>query len=66
MRSISIEELLMLNLKNNIGRLITDDTGGEVLEYAFIAGLIIVAAIALITSIGAKVVARWTSMDSSV
>jgi Flp pilus assembly pilin Flp len=37
-----------------------------VLEYAFIAGMIIVAAIALITSIGGKVVARWTSMDSSI
>ena len=56
----------MRKLKNNIARLISDESGGEVLEYAFIAGLIIVAAIALITSIGGKVVARWTSMDSSV
>jgi len=47
-------------------KLIRDEQGGEVLEYALIAGLIIVGAIALITSVGTKVVARWTSLDTSV
>jgi Flp pilus assembly pilin Flp len=47
-------------------KLFRDEQGGEVLEYALIAGLIIVGAIALITSVGTKVVARWTSLDSSV
>jgi Flp pilus assembly pilin Flp len=40
-----------------------------VLEYALIAGLIagliIVAAIAAVTVVGGKVVARWTSLNSS-
>lgn len=49
-----------------MGRLIADENGGEVLEYALIAGLIIVAAIAVITSVGTKVVARWTSLNSSL
>ena len=39
-------------------RLLKDENGGEVLEYALIAGLIIVGAIALIASVGDKVVAR--------
>ena len=43
-----------------------DDQGGEVLEYALIAGLIIVGAIALISSVGDKVLARWTSLNSSL
>lgn len=43
-----------------------DEAGGEVLEYALIAGLIIVGAIALISAVGTKVVARWTSLDSSM
>jgi len=47
-------------------KLLTDESGGEVLEYALIAGLIIVAAIAVITSVGGKVVARWTSLNSSL
>jgi len=46
--------------------LLCDDQGGEVLEYALIAGLIIVGAIALISSVGDKVLARWTSLNSSL
>jgi Flp pilus assembly pilin Flp len=47
-------------------KLIKDENGGEVLEYALIAGLIIVGAIALISSVGGKVVARWTSLDGGL
>lgn len=47
-------------------QLLRDERGGEVLEYALIAGLIVVAAIAVITSVGGKVAARWTSMDNSM
>ena len=43
-----------------------DDRGGEVLEYALIAGLIVVAAIATIHAVGTKVVAKWTSLNSSM
>ena len=49
-----------------IKKLVRDESGGEVLEYALIAGLIIVAAIAAITSVGSKVLARWTSLNASV
>jgi Flp pilus assembly pilin Flp len=53
-------------MKNLLNKLVRDEQGGEVLEYALIAGLIVVGAIALITSIGGKVLARWTSLDSSM
>jgi len=56
----------MKKLMNNLARLLKDEQGGEVLEYALIAGLIVVGAIALITSVGGKVLARWTSMDGSL
>ena len=46
--------------------LLRDEQGGEVLEYALIAGLIIVGAIVLITAVGDKVFARWSSLNSSV
>ena len=52
-------------MRKLMNKLIRDENGGEVLEYALIAGLIIVGAIALITSVGGKVLARWTSLDSS-
>ena len=45
---------------------IRDEQGGEVLEYALIAGLIIVGALVAITSVGTKVLAKWNSLDSGV
>jgi Flp pilus assembly pilin Flp len=49
-----------------LDRLFRDETGGEVLEYALVAGLIVIAAIATITSVGGKVLARWHSLNNSL
>ena len=56
----------MTSLKRLLSKLSQDETGGEVLEYALIAGLIVVAAIAVIGAVGVKVVARWNSVNSSM
>ena len=56
----------MKAMKNLLAKLVRDEQGGEVLEYALIAGLIVVAAIAVIASVGDKVLARWGSLNSSV
>lgn len=53
-------------MKALLKKLVTDEQGGEVLEYALIAGLIVVAAIAAITSVGTKVLGKWTSVQNSV
>ena len=53
-------------ITNLFGKLVRDERGGEVLEYALIAGLIVVAAIAVIGSVGTKVLARWSSLNSSL
>jgi Flp pilus assembly pilin Flp len=47
-------------------KLLQDESGGETIEYALVAGLIIVAAVAIISTVGSKVLARWTSVDSSL
>ncbi len=57
---------MMKKTRNLISRLIADENGGEVIEYALIIGLIVVAAIATIGVFGTKVLARWTSVRSSV
>ena len=54
------------NVKNVFVSVIRDERGGEVLEYALIAGLIVVAAIAVIGAVGTKVLARWNSLNSSM
>ncbi len=56
----------MKRLKNIVTRVLRDEQGGEVIEYALILGLILVAAIAIIGAVGTKVLARWTSVNSSM
>lgn len=53
-------------LKQLARKLVRDDRGGEVIEYALIAGLIIVVCIVIIGTVGTKVLARWTSVNSSI
>ncbi len=55
----------MRQITNSFKKLVSDETGGEVLEYALIAGLIVIASIATIVAVGGKVLARWTSLSSS-
>ena len=43
----------------------SDDGGAEVIEWALIAGLIVVAAVATVAAFGTKLLARWTSVDGS-
>jgi Flp pilus assembly pilin Flp len=45
---------------------VRDESSGEVLEYALVAGLIVVLAIYVIGHVGVKVVARWASLNSSM
>lgn len=56
----------MKSVKSLVAKLVRDEQGGEVLEYALIAGLIVVAAIAVIGSVGTKVLARWTSLNAGM
>lgn len=47
-------------------RLVADETGAEIIEWALVVGLIIVAAITTIAAFGTKVLGRWTSVDGSM
>ena len=53
-------------LKRISKRVLRDESGGEVIEYALVLGLIIVAAIAIIGTVGTKVVGKWTSVNNSL
>lgn len=56
----------MLATMETINSFLCDESGGEVLEYALIAGLIVVAAIAVIGSVGDKVLASWNALNGSM
>lgn len=45
-------------------RLLVDDQGGEVMEYALVLGLISIVAIAAIATYGTRVLARWNSVSN--
>jgi pilus assembly protein Flp/PilA len=47
-------------------RLLQDESGGEVLEYALVAGLIVIGALSVIGQVGSKVLAKWTSLNSRI
>ena len=49
-----------------LSRVLPDERGGEVIEWALVAGLIVVAAIAVIGAVGTKVLARWNSVNSAM
>jgi Flp pilus assembly pilin Flp len=51
-------------MKSIIKNVLRDEQGTETIEYAFILGLIILAAMSLVGAFGSKVVAKWTSLNS--
>jgi pilus assembly protein Flp/PilA len=51
---------------STLRKLVADESGGEVIEYALIAGLIVIAVIATVTTIGTKVLGRWTTVQNSL
>ncbi len=55
-----------MSIRRTIQKLIRDERGGETIEYALVLGLIIVVAIVIIGAVGTKVLARWTSTNSSL
>ncbi len=56
----------MKNISRIFRRCVTDDQGGEVIEYALILGLIIVTAIAIVGAVGVKVLARWNTVNTKM
>jgi Flp pilus assembly pilin Flp len=56
----------MKHVKSALSRILRDERGGEVIEYALVAGMITVAAIATVTQVGVKVLARWNSVNSKM
>jgi Flp pilus assembly pilin Flp len=47
-------------------RVVSDEKGGEVLEYALVAGLVVVGAIATISCVGTKMASRWRTVNNAI
>lgn len=46
--------------------LISDERGGEVVEYAVVGGLMVIAAIGVIGKLGTKILSNWKSLKKDV
>jgi Flp pilus assembly pilin Flp len=51
--------------RKSLRSLVADERGGEVIEWALVAGLIVIATIAVIGAVGTKVLARWNSVNEA-
>ena len=55
-----------MKAKEIVKRFVKDERGLETVEYAIIAGLIVVGTIAVIASIGTWVLAQFTALDAGL
>jgi pilus assembly protein Flp/PilA len=53
-------------MKALFGRLVREEAGQDLIEYALLAGLMGAALILLITSIGGKITTRFTTLDGNL
>ena len=54
------------SLKTKMAAFTTDESGATVIEYAILAALIILVSIAIIRSLGVKVLGRLTDVDAAL
>jgi Flp pilus assembly pilin Flp len=46
--------------------MLRDERGAEIIEWALVAGLIVIGTIAVIGAFGTRVLARWNSVDGGM
>lgn len=56
----------MKAMKELLVKLVKQEDGGEVMEYALIAGLIVVAAITAIATLGTKITSKFTAVNTAL
>ena len=52
-------------MKSIIQNVLRDEQGTETIEFAFVLGLIVLASMAVVSAFGAKVVGKWSSLNTS-
>ncbi len=50
-------------LSGNFSRLVRDERGTEVIEYALLLGMIVCACMFMLAALGNKVVLKWTRIN---
>ena len=50
-------------VRNMFSRLLRDERGTEVIEYALLLGMIVCACMTIVSALGMKIVQRWTKVN---
>jgi Flp pilus assembly pilin Flp len=58
-----LEEAVMKTVKSLLVKVVKNEDGGEVLEYAVVGGMLVVGALVLIAAVGVRIRDAWTGMD---
>jgi len=53
-------------MKNLFNRFVREDAGQDLIEYALLVGIIALALITVLPSIGAKILARFQALDAGL
>jgi Flp pilus assembly pilin Flp len=53
-------------MKNLFNRLVREDAGQDLIEYALLIGIIALGLITVLPSIGAKVLAKFSALDAGL
>ncbi|HEX8524384.1 MAG TPA: hypothetical protein VF669_19165 [Tepidisphaeraceae bacterium] len=53
-------------MRKVIESVLRDECGGETLEYSLIAALLVIAGLMVMTKLGVKAAARWTSLEEAL
>jgi Flp pilus assembly pilin Flp len=56
----------MKTVANIIAQIARDEHGSATIEYALVAGLLVVVSLGVVGAYGTKVLARWTSLNGSM
>ncbi len=56
----------MRKFSSILGHLVRDEQGGETLEYALVLALLVIGAIMLLSKMGVRAVARWSSIEQAL
>ena len=55
-----------ISRRNAFRDFVTEERGGEIIEWALVAGLVVIATIAVIGAVGTKVLARWNTVNNGL
>jgi Flp pilus assembly pilin Flp len=63
---VNRRRLKMKRTLEMFARIIRDENGGEVVDYALIVGFIVVGALVVIGAVGQKALIRWNSLNNNI